>query len=86
MKQFSKKIFVNQIDKAYALVGTASRHNEDIDLVSGRYVVNARSLMGIFSLDLSSEITVVIHTDDDAAANIFFKELEQVGIACHEII
>lgn len=36
----------------------------DIDLVSGRYVVDAKSIMGIFSLDLSKPIKLVAHTDD----------------------
>ena len=38
----------------------------DIDLVSGRYVVDAKSLMGIFSLDLSKPIDLNIHTEDGA--------------------
>lgn len=36
----------------------------DIDLVSGRYVIDAKSIMGIFSLDLSKEIVLVAYTED----------------------
>ena len=36
----------------------------DVDLVQGRYVVDAKSVMGIFSLDLLSPITVQIHTEN----------------------
>ena len=36
----------------------------DIDLLSGRYVVDGKSILGIFSLDLTSPITVKIHSDD----------------------
>ncbi|MCK5812052.1 MAG: HPr family phosphocarrier protein [Clostridiales bacterium] len=36
----------------------------DIDLVSGRYVIDAKSIMGIFSLDLNKEIVMVAYTDD----------------------
>lgn len=36
----------------------------DIDLVSGRYVIDAKSIMGIFSLDLSKEIVMVAYTED----------------------
>ena len=36
----------------------------DIDLVSGRYIVDAKSIMGIYSLDLTKTITLNAHTDD----------------------
>ena len=35
----------------------------EVDLVQGRYTVDAKSIMGIFSLDLLSPITLVAHTD-----------------------
>ncbi|NLF37396.1 MAG: HPr family phosphocarrier protein [Clostridiaceae bacterium] len=41
-----------------------SAFNYDIDLISGRYVVDAKSIMGIFSLDLSKPISLVAHTDN----------------------
>ncbi len=44
--------------------GIVSKFACDIDLVSGRYVVDAKSIMGIYSLDLSSPIEVQIHCDD----------------------
>ena len=37
----------------------------DFDLVSGRYVIDAKSIMGIFSLDLSKPIDLNIHADED---------------------
>jgi phosphocarrier protein HPr len=40
------------------------RFNYDIDLVSGRYAIDAKSIMGIFSLDLSKPIELVAHTED----------------------
>jgi phosphotransferase system HPr-like phosphotransfer protein len=41
--------------------------NYDIDLVSGRYAVDAKSIMGIFSLDLSKPIKLQAHTEDPEA-------------------
>lgn len=38
----------------------------DVDLASGRYIVDAKSIMGIFSLDLARPIDVEIHNDDSA--------------------
>ena len=45
-------------------VNIVSQYNYDIDLRSGRYVVDAKSLLGIFSLDLSKPIVMEIHSDD----------------------
>ncbi len=45
-------------------VGAVTKYRYDIDLTSGRYVVDAKSIMGIFSLDLSKPIGVIAHTDD----------------------
>ncbi len=45
-------------------VHAVSNYPYDIDLTSGRYIVDAKSIMGIFSLDLSRPICVVAHTDD----------------------
>ena len=36
----------------------------DMDLISGRYTVDAKSIMGIFSLDLSKPITIEVHSDN----------------------
>ena len=36
----------------------------DVDLASGRYIVDAKSIMGIFSLDLTQPIEVDIHSED----------------------
>ena len=41
-----------------------SKYDYEIDLTSGRYVVDAKSIMGIFSLDLSKPIKVEIHNDN----------------------
>ena len=46
----------------------------DVDLISGRYAVDAKSIMGIFSLDLEKPITLEAHTDD---ADEFFAAIKQ---------
>ena len=50
------KISLNSIDKVKAFVNEISKFDCDFDLVSGRYVIDAKSIMGIFSLDLSKPI------------------------------
>ena len=59
------QISLNSIDKVKAFVNDVTKFNTDFDLVSGRYVIDAKSIMGIFSLDLSKPIDLNIHDDDD---------------------
>ena len=57
------KISLNSIDKVKAFVNEISKFDCDFDLVSGRYVIDAKSIMGILSLDLSKPIDLNIHAD-----------------------
>ena len=57
------QISLNSIDKVKAFVNDVTKFNTDFDLVSGRYVIDAKSIMGIFSLDLSKPIELAIHTE-----------------------
>lgn len=59
------QITLNSIDKVKRFVNLVNRYDSDFDLVSGRYVIDAKSIMGIFSLDLSKPITLNIHDDDN---------------------
>ncbi len=59
------KISLNSIDKVKAFVNDVTKFDTDFDLVSGRYVIDAKSIMGIFSLDLSKPIDLTIHSDND---------------------
>ena len=61
----SVQISLNSIEKVKAFVNESAKFDSDFDLVSGRYVIDAKSIMGIFSLDLSKPITLNIHADDD---------------------
>ena len=58
------QISLNSIDKVKSFVNAITQFEFDFDLVSGRYVIDAKSIMGIFSLDLSKPIELVIHTED----------------------
>ena len=59
------KISLNSIDKVKSFVNDISRFDSDFDLVSGRYVIDAKSIMGIFSLDLSKPIDLNIHAEEN---------------------
>ena len=57
---------LNSIDKVKAFVNEITKFDNDFDLVSGRYVIDAKSIMGIFSLDLSKPIELNIHSENNA--------------------
>ena len=56
-------ISLNSIDKVKAFVNEITKFDNDFDLVSGRCVIDAKSIMGIFSLDLSKPIELNIHSE-----------------------
>ena len=60
------KISLNSIDTVKSFVNDLTKFDTDFDLVSGRYVIDAKSIMGIFSLDLSKPIDLNIHAEGDA--------------------
>lgn len=62
------QISLNSIDKVKSFVYDLTKYDYDFDLVSGRYVIDAKSIMGIFSLDLSKPIDLNIHADDSVEA------------------
>ena len=60
----SYEIFLKTIIDVKNFVNAINDFDFDVDLVSGRYVVDAKSIMGIFSLDLSKPITLRVFSDD----------------------
>ena len=63
------RISLNSIDKVKSFVNDLAEYDVDFDLVSGRYVIDAKSIMGIFSLDLSKPLKMIVHADGEAAAD-----------------
>ncbi|MGN0394792.1 MAG: HPr family phosphocarrier protein [Coprococcus sp.] len=57
-------ISLNSIDKVKSFCNDISKFDAEFDLVSGRYVIDAKSIMGIFSLDISKPIELNIHTEE----------------------
>lgn len=62
------QISLNSIDKVKSFVNDITKFDNDFDLVSGRYVIDAKSIMGIFSLDLSKPIDLNVHASEDIDA------------------
>ncbi len=59
-----EQIMLKTINDVKAFVNSVAKYDFDVDLLSGRYAVDAKSIMGIFSLDLSKAITMEVHSDD----------------------
>ena len=64
---------LSTIQDVQKFVNIVNRYDIDVDLSSGRYIVDAKSIMGIFSLDLLKPITVTAHTEN---ADELFAELK----------
>ena len=63
----SVTVNINSIDKVKRFVNAITSFDNDFDLICDRYVIDAKSIMGIFSLDLSKPIKLQAHTEDPEA-------------------
>ncbi|MBE5963835.1 MAG: HPr family phosphocarrier protein [Lachnospiraceae bacterium] len=70
-------ITLNSIDKVKSFVNDITKFDVDFDLISGRYVIDAKSIMGIFSLDLSKPIELNIHSENETELNTILSVLEK---------
>ena len=70
-------ITLGSISDVKDFVNIVNKYSFDVDLTSGRYVVDAKSIMGIFSLDLSKPIKVDIHSGE---AQELYDEMKRFKI------
>lgn len=75
------KINLNEVSKAQQFVKICSRYEEDINVCSGRLVIDAKSILGIFSLDLSKPVEVEILSEDTIKEESFYEDIAKLGIA-----
>lgn len=59
------RVSIDSVEKVKAFVNTVNNFHTDFDLISGRFVIDAKSIMGIFSLDLSKPVLLNIYNDDE---------------------
>ncbi len=57
-------IRINTINDVKTFVNIVTKCDYDVDIISGRYAIDAKSIMGIFSLDLSKDLALNIHSDN----------------------
>ncbi len=70
------RILLATIENVKRFVNTVSRYDCDVDLISGKYQVDGKSIMGIFSLDLSQPITMQV--EDDEQAGTLLAEIDDL--------
>ena len=70
-------VTLNDFIKIKNFSSEVGKFESDIDLVKGRYIIDAKSTIGIFTLDLSSTVDVVIHSDDEDEIRRFNEVMEK---------
>ena len=75
---FKVKLDIDNIKKFLVEV---MKIDSDVSLVSGKYVVNAKSIMGIFSLDLSNPVDVVLEETAENECEALYDRLKELNIA-----
>lgn len=70
------KIQLNTIKNIQNFVERVSKYDEDIVVKYGNYEINAKSIMGIFSLNILEPLEVCLYSDNLCTQNIFIKDME----------
>lgn len=73
-RNFNVKL--NKIVSIKDFIKMTSGFDSNIDVVSGKYIVDAKSIMGLFSLDLSNPVEVIIHSDDNEELKRFVEAIK----------
>lgn len=71
------KVKLNSIARVRKFLEVVSVMPEDVDIIVGRYIVDAKSALGIFSIDLTRVLTVKVHTTDPATCKEFRQKIER---------
>lgn len=70
-------IKINTIEKAKDFIRISSTIAADLDIKVGRYIIDAKSIMGIYSIDLSRDVELIIHSTDEAECNTIKEKFRQ---------
>ena len=70
-------VFLNTIDRVENFVNTIIAIDSDVDLVSGRYILDAKSIMAIFSICLTEKLKLIIRSDDEDEIKLFNEITEE---------
>ncbi len=76
-----QKVFLETLDDVKTFVAIAASKPYDIELLSGKYIINAKSVMGVLSLDLTHPLTMVANTETDEAILTEIKKYSDAALA-----
>lgn len=74
------EIILDTIEKVKKFVSVIDKFENDIDIVSGRYIVNGHSIMALFSLDLMNSLRVIIHGANKSEIEKFEEAMEEFRV------
>lgn len=73
-------VLLNSIDKVKKFTDLTYTFESDVDVVQGRYTIDGKSIMGVFSLSLVEPVTVEIESDNEEEINKFLDMMEEFRI------
>ena len=71
---------LNSIAKVNKFVNEMTKFESDIDIISGRYICDSKSVMGVLSYDLSKPVDIFIHSNNEKEVERFNKVLEEFKV------
>ena len=74
MKKY--QLTLNSINSVKHFVDVSTAQSFEIDVISGRYVVDGKSILALFSIDLNHPVEVICHAEDEEADR-FFEALKE---------
>lgn len=80
MKIEALGVSLNTIEKVKKFTAIANSFDCEVDVLQGRYTIDAKSVLGVFSLDLTKTVTVEIESDDEKEIDKFLKKMEEFRI------
>lgn len=78
------RVRFSTVEQIKNFVDIVYQYDMDMDLVHNRYTIDAKSIMGIFSLDLSNPLELVLHTSDNLLTEDLLQKLRKSGILYEE--
>ena len=76
-----QKVFLETLDDVKTFVAIAAGKTYDIELLSGKYIINAKSVMGVLSLDLTHPLTMIANTETDEEILTEIKKYSDAALA-----
>lgn len=70
------KVLLETVEKIKKFINIVNKYDEDIDISKGRYTVDAKSVIGIFTLDLTEAVKVVFFSDNSNRINKFRNDIK----------